>query len=86
VYPRSGFNPNSPGQQEGDTPSFLYLASAVRGLNDPEDPTQPSWGGQFVRRDAAKKNWYDGPGPSSVAKWLRDMQADFARRAAWMRP
>jgi hypothetical protein len=31
AYPRSGFNPNSPGQQEGDTPSFLYLASAVRG-------------------------------------------------------
>ena len=86
AYPRSGFNPSAPGQQEGDTPSFLYLASAVRGLNDPENPAQPSWGGQFVRRDVAKKHWYDGPGPDSVAKWLPGMQADFARRASWMLP
>lgn len=86
AYPRSGFNPNSPGQQEGDTPSFLYLASAVRGLNNAEDPTQPSWGGQFIRRDAAKKHWFDGLGPESVAKWLPDIQADFSRRANWMLP
>lgn len=30
---------------EGDTPSFLYLMP--NGLNDPEDPTQCSWGGTF---------------------------------------
>ena len=30
---------------EGDTPSFLYLMPI--GLNDPEDPTQCSWGGTY---------------------------------------
>jgi hypothetical protein len=86
AYPRSGFNPNTPGQQEGDTPSFLYLASAVRGLNDPEKPDQESWGGQFVRLDPSKNHWFDGPGPTSVSKWLPDIQEDFARRAGWMLP
>ena len=83
VYPRSGINPNSPGMQEGDTPSFLYLYSAVRGMNDAEKPEQESWGGQYVRRDPAKKHWYDGPGASSVSKWLPDMQRDFATRMDW---
>ena len=32
---------------EGDTPSFLYLISARLGLNNPQDPTQGSWGGLF---------------------------------------
>lgn len=80
AYPGSGFDPDSPGQQEGDTPSFLYLYSAVRGMNDPENPGQESWGGQYVRRDPAKKHWYDGPGPKSVSRWLPDMQKDFAKR------
>ena len=31
---------------EGDTPSFLYLMPT--GLNNPEDPTQCSWGGTFI--------------------------------------
>ena len=83
VYPSSGFNPNSPGMKEGDTPSFMYLYSAVRGMNDPEKPDQESWGGQYAQRDPARKHWYDGPGASSVSKWLPDMQKDFARRMAW---
>lgn len=33
---------------EGDTPAFLYLMP--NGLNDPEDPTQASWGGNFVEK------------------------------------
>jgi hypothetical protein len=86
AYPPSGFDPKSPGQQEGDTPSFLYLASAVRGTNDPENPDQESWGGQFVRRDPSSNHWFDGPGPTSVAKWLPEIQKDFARRADWMLP
>jgi hypothetical protein len=86
AYPRSGFDPNNPGMQEGDTPSFLHLVSAVRGLNDPERPDQESWGGQFVRRDPARNHWFDGPGPQSVSKWLPDIQKDFATRARWMRP
>ena len=83
AYPRSGFNPNSPGMQEGDTPSFLYLVGAVRGMNDPEKPDQESWGGQYVRRDPAKKHWYDGPGPESIRKWLPEIQKDFATRMGW---
>jgi len=26
---------------EGDSPSFLYLVSVNKGINNPEDPTQP---------------------------------------------
>jgi hypothetical protein len=85
VYPPSGYNPGNPGQQEGDTPSFLYLVSAVRGMNDPERPDQESWGGKYKQRDAAKNHWFDGPGAGSVSKWLPEIQEDFAIRADWMR-
>jgi len=83
VYPPSGFNPKNPGMKEGDTPSFMYLYSAVRGINDPEKPDQESWGGQYAQRDPATKHWYDGPGAISVSKWLPDMQRDFATRMNW---
>jgi hypothetical protein len=84
VYPKSGYDPENPGQQEGDSPSFLYLISAVRGLNDPEMPNQESWGGQFVRRDSSTNHWFDGPGPISVSKFRVEVQEDFAERADWM--
>ncbi len=42
VYPHEGMG--CTGVCEGDLPSFLWLVSANRGLNDPDDPTQPSWG------------------------------------------
>jgi hypothetical protein len=87
AYPRSGWDPDSPGQQEGDSPSFLYLVSAVRGLNDPERPDQASWGGKFVRPDPARNHWFDDPaGPVVVSRWRPEVQADFARRADWMPP
>jgi len=86
VYPRSGFNPDSPGMQEGDTPAFLHLVSAVRGMNDPEKPDQESWGGQYEQRDPSGNHWYDGPGAISVSRWLDEIQADFAHRADWMLP
>jgi len=86
VYPPSGFYPDSPGMQEGDTPTFMHLISGLRGLNDPEQPDQESWGGQYVQRDPAKNHWYDGPGAESVRKWLPEIQADFAKRADWMLP
>ena len=85
VYPKCGWDPSALGQQEGDTPSFLYLVSAVHGMNDPEKPDQESWGGQYVRPDSTRNHWFDGPGAQSVSKWLPDMQADFAIRADWMR-
>ncbi len=83
IYPASGYDPESPGMQEGDTPTFLYLVSASKGMNDPDKPDQESWGGQYEQRDPAKKHWYDGPGPSSVAKWLADFQKEFADRMNW---
>jgi hypothetical protein len=86
VYPRSGFDPDRPGMQEGDTPSFLHLVSGVRGINDPEKPEQEGWGGQYVQRDRGRNHWYDGPGAESVRKWLPAIQADFAHRADWMLP
>lgn len=85
VYPSSGYDPNNPGMQEGDTPSFMYLVSAARGMNDPERPDQESWGGRYVQRDPHKKHWFDGPGAESVSKWLQKIQEDFALRADWMR-
>lgn len=72
--------------QEGDTPTFLHLASAIRGMNDPEKPDQDSWGGRYIRRDINKNHWFDGPDASSVSRWLEDIQADFAKRADWMLP
>lgn len=86
AYPQSGFYPDNPGMQEGDTPSFLYLVSAVRGMNDPEKPNQESWGGQYEQRDPCRNHWYDGPGATSVSKWLPEIQQDFAARADWMLP
>ena len=87
VYPESTtMDRSKEGVREGDTPSFLYLVSAVRGMNDPEKPDQESWGGQFVRPDPAKNHWFDGPGPESVYQWRAEVQADFARRADWMLP
>lgn len=71
--------------KEGDTPSFLYLVSAAFGMNDPEDPTQESWGGQYVRQGNTN-HWIDGPGGSTISRWKADYQADFAKRADWMLP
>jgi hypothetical protein len=87
AYPASGWDPKVPGVWEGDTPSFLHLVSAVRGLNDPEKPDQPGWGGQFVRKLPARNHWHDDPaGGRTVSKWRVEVQADFARRADWMLP
>lgn len=87
VYPKSGWDPQYPGQQEGDTPSFLHLVSAVRGVNDPEKPDQAGWGGKFVRPDTSRKHWFDDPaGAKTVWRWRAEVQKDFARRAGWMLP
>lgn len=70
---------------EGDSPAFLYLVSANRGINDPEDPTRPSWGGQYVRRGSTR-HYVDGPGAESIRKWRADFQAEFKERADWTLP
>lgn len=86
AYPASGFNPDIPGMQEGDTPSFLHLVSAQKGLNHPEHPDQPSWGGQYRQPDPSRRHWYDDSGPETIRRWLPDIQSDFASRADWMLP
>ena len=80
IYPPSAIA--GEGVIEGDTPSFLYLISANRGINDPEDPTQPSWGGQYVRDDSTN-HYVDGPGGSTIRMWKNDFQAEFQERADW---
>lgn len=83
IYPHEGMG--CTGVCEGDSPSFLYLVSANRGINNPEDPTQPSWGGQYQR--VPNTNHYgDGPGESSISRWRAAYQKEFEERANWMLP
>lgn len=87
LYPRSGWDPQSPGVQEGDSPSFLHLVSGLRGRNDPEKPEQGGWGGRFVRPDPSCNHWFDDPeGPRSVWRWRADYQREFAERIGWSLP
>ena len=87
AYPRSGWNYDEPGVWEGDTPSYLHLVSAVRGVNDPEKPDQDGWGGKFVQPDPARSHWFDDPmGPEAVYQWRADVQAELKERADWMLP
>jgi hypothetical protein len=80
IYPPKAAG--GPGVIEGDTPTFLHLVSANRGINDPEDPTQPSWGGQYKRK-ANTNHYVDGPGGSTISKWREDFQREFQVRADW---
>jgi hypothetical protein len=81
IYPKQGMH--SMGQQEGDSPSFMHLVSALRGLNDPEKPDQASWGGQFINRDPSKSQWFDHFGLKAVYRWRSEVQQDFAVRMDW---
>jgi len=85
AYPPTWDDPKRTGVKEGDSPSFLHLVSAIRGLNDPEKPDQGGWGGRFVRPSSSSKHWFDDPaGPKTVSMWRAAVQQDFARRADWM--
>lgn len=73
--------------KEGDTPSWFFFLP--RGGNDPADPSQPGWGGQFQRQ---ADGWYcdlpatDNVDPrETVSRWRPAFQADFAERMAWCR-
>jgi Protein of unknown function (DUF1593). len=76
----------------GDTPSVLYL---LRGT--PSDPTQPSWGGQFVRTQPDRETyWHDDPDPAQrfadrngaahVNRWREEYLRDWQRRMEWLPP
>jgi hypothetical protein len=67
---------------EGDSPALLFLVSANRGINNPKDPTQPSWGGQYVRKEKTN-HFVDGPGRFSISRWKNDFQAEFKERTGW---
>lgn len=87
IYPESGFYSDTPGVWEGDSPSFLYLASDALGVSCAEKPYLPSWGGEFVQPDSLKNHWFDSPlGGETVYKWRKQFQEDFAKRADWMLP
>ena len=90
LYPRRAWTePNPHGcLKEGDTPAWFFFLPA--GGNDPADPTQPGWGGEFRR---ANDGWYVDPATAedfdprtAVSRWRPAFQADFARRLAWCRP
>ncbi len=83
VYPPAGIACS--GVCEGDSPSYLLLVSAVRGLNNPEDPTQPSWGGMFSR-DGVTSHYVDCCGAVTISSWRPQYQAEFLERADWMLP
>jgi hypothetical protein len=73
--------------KEGDTPSWFFFLP--RGGNDPADPTQPGWGGQYRK---SPEGWYrddrsTGKDPrESVSRWRPAFQLDFARRMSWCGP
>lgn len=71
--------------KEGDTPSWFFFLP--RGGNQPDDPSQPGWGGRFARQ---ADGWYrDMPASDSfdprttVSRWRAEFQADFAKRMQW---
>ncbi|OPZ10936.1 MAG: hypothetical protein BWZ10_02276 [candidate division BRC1 bacterium ADurb.BinA364] len=74
--------------KEGDTPSWFFFLPL--GGNDPDDPTQPGWGGQYQRQP---DGWFGDPPAAadfdpreSVSQWRPEFQRDFARRMAWCSP
>ncbi|MEQ2007158.1 MAG: DUF1593 domain-containing protein [Limisphaerales bacterium] len=74
--------------KEGDTPSWFFFLPL--GGNNPNDPAQPGWGGQFAKqpdgwyRDLPVKEGFDPR--SAVSRWRPDFQRDFARRMTWCLP
>lgn len=82
------------GLKEGDTPSFLYLISKQAG--DLDDPTTPSWGGQFQKTGPHQfqdvpKDWQPTNDPEeikkyaeTIARWREAYQTDFAERISWL--
>jgi hypothetical protein len=90
LYPvKTWTAPNPHGcMKEGDSPSWFFFLPM--GGNNPADPAQAGWGGQYRReadgwyRDLPVKQGFDPR--STVSKWRPDFQADFAKRMAWCLP
>ncbi len=69
----------------GDTPTVSFL---LRGT--PDDPTKPSWGGRFVKKEGRPNWWVDNPDPDlregnkngarTINRWRTDYLTDWKRR------
>jgi hypothetical protein len=71
---------------EGDTPSFLYLISSIFGLNDPDDPTQGSWGSMFKPMGKSfPENYYAtcNVDRNELERWVPDATNSFKNRLQW---
>lgn len=80
AYPPAAWS-GKPGMQEGDTPSLLYILSAIKGLSDVNDPTMGGWGGRFVAAAPGSRHFIDAPeGGDAVSRWRSAFQNDFAAR------
>ena len=84
LYPTKTWTaPNLHGcMKEGDTPSWFFFLPL--GGNDPANPAQPGWGGQF--RQAPDGWWIDPATPDpreAVHRWRPAFQKDFAQRMVW---
>lgn len=87
LYPtKTNTKPNPHGcLKEGDAPAWFFFLPL--GGNNPADPSQPGWGGQY--RKANDGWWRDLPFTENfdpretVSRWRPQFQADFAQRMAW---
>ncbi len=79
IYPERGVC--SAGVAEGDSPAFMHLVSAMRNINNPEVPSEPSWGGQY--KLSSDNKWTDGGG-GKIVSGRATYQPEFAQRANWM--
>lgn len=82
AYPKRGMG--CEGVCEGDSPSFLYLLSARFGYSDAENPTEPSWGGQFKKLEGTN-HYIDYNGSTSISVYKREFQQDFMKRLELIR-
>jgi hypothetical protein len=69
--------------KEGDSPSLLYLLSPeFGGVGNLDNPTKPSWGGQFRRADSDFPNYYidrDCATPDDCKRTISKHRVDYLR-------
>jgi len=68
---------------EGDTPAFLYLLSAVMGLNDPLEPSHGSWGSMFKPMGEEFPSGYYHTCKVDIQeleRWIPDVKNSFMNR------
>lgn len=89
AFPVAGWPAGS--LKEGDSPTMLYLLSPVLGgVGDVDDPTQPSWGGQFRRPEPVRfPNYYTdldadaATCQATISRWRVDFLDEWKQRWLW---